>query len=94
MYTAVDTVTMHCWIYKSAQRAQTYLYLAKESGFDAIPVPLMRILGKLERVMDIDLNDRKTLARADVSVVKTALWEQGYYLQLPPAKEDIANMRD
>ena len=39
--------------------------------------------------MLLPLDGRKKLVNADLDKVKTALKEQGYYLQLPPPPENL-----
>ena len=82
---------MHCWVYKGSRRAETYLFLAREEGFEVIPQALWEAMGHLEQVLDIDLTECQRLARADVSVVRAALAEKGYYLQLPPSRAPVGN---
>lgn len=63
-----------------------YLYLAQEDGFDAAPEELIRTMGSLELVMELELHPGRQLAHANVVEVMKALDRRGYYLQLPPAK--------
>lgn len=74
-----------CWIYKGTRRSDTYLYLAKENGFDAAPKALLEQMGVLELVMELELHPGRKLARANVAEVMSSLRRKGYYLQLPPA---------
>ncbi|WP_455220920.1 YcgL domain-containing protein [Kaarinaea lacus] len=75
---------MICAVYKSHKKFDTYLYVEPDQGFKRVPQTLLDMLGKLEFVMDVDLDKRDKLAQADLQQVKAALIEQGYYLQLPP----------
>ncbi|HEY5602150.1 MAG TPA: YcgL domain-containing protein [Gammaproteobacteria bacterium] len=75
---------MICAIYKSLKKADTYLFMQPAQEFSQLPQALLAMLGKLEFVMHVDLDKREKLALSDVRQVKTALREQGYYLQLPP----------
>ncbi len=78
-----------CTIYKSSKKAETYLYIEKADDFSKVPEALMRLLGKPQLVMTLDLDRRKALAIADVSKVKQELQEHGFYLQLPPPTENL-----
>ncbi len=49
----------------------------------------MKSFGKPQLVMLMPLDGRKQLSNADLEKVKTALTEQGYYLQLPPPQENL-----
>ncbi len=62
----------------------TYLFVEPDQEFKRVPQVLLDMLGRLEYVMEVDLDQRDKLAQADLQQVKTALSEQGYYLQLPP----------
>lgn len=78
---------MHVYIYRAARRADTYLYLAREDDFAAVPPPVLERLGELAAVMDFDLQPGRKLARADTAVVLNNLTERGFYLQAPPLTE-------
>lgn len=73
-----------CWIYKGNQREETYLYVAREGDFEAVPQALMQALGALELVMSLELAPERRLARADVERVMADLASKGYFLQMPP----------
>jgi uncharacterized protein YcgL (UPF0745 family) len=73
-----------CAVYKSVKKPDTYLFVMSGEEFERVPRALLAILGKLEFVMTVNLDKRDKLAQSDPQQVKTALLEQGYYLQLPP----------
>ena len=75
---------MICAVYKSQKKTDTYLFVEPDQEFKRVPQALLDMLGRLEYVMEVDLDQRDKLAQADLQQVKTALSEQGYYLQLPP----------
>lgn len=75
-------------VYKSPAKDEMYLYLNKAEGLSRVPEELLNVFGKPVHAMDLLLTPQKTLARADVSKVLGALQENGYYLQMPPAKDD------
>lgn len=78
---------MKCVIYKGRRRADTYLYIEREDDFSRVPEALLGMLGRMERVMELELAPGRTLAQADPEQVRRRLREQGYYLQMPPPKE-------
>ena len=76
---------MQCAIYKSNKKADTYLYVQEEGNFSRVPQDLLRLLGRLDLVMTLELTPDRTLAWADPEQVRQQLETQGYYLQLPPS---------
>lgn len=76
---------MQCAIYKSNKKADTYLYVQEVGSFSRVPQDLLRLLGRLDLVMTLELTPDRTLARADPKQVRQQLETQGYYLQLPPS---------
>jgi len=80
---------MLCAIYKSAKKEQTYLFVKTRDDFSMVPEPLMLTFGTPTLVTLINLATKEKLAFADLAKVKANLYEQGYYLQLPPPKEDL-----
>lgn len=75
---------VHCTIYKSSRKVDTYLYVEREDDFSRVPEQLLQMLGPLQRVMNLDLHPQRPLARADVNQVMAELQAQGYFLQMPP----------
>ena len=47
--------SLHCYIYKSPRKPETYLFVLKENDFSAVPEPLLEALGEIEKVIDIEL---------------------------------------
>jgi uncharacterized protein YcgL (UPF0745 family) len=75
---------MLCFIYKSLNKNDTYLFLHTKDDFERVPEGLLRMLGRTEFVMELELDDDRKLAQADARQVKNQLQESGFYLQLPP----------
>ncbi|WP_127956736.1 YcgL domain-containing protein [Serratia microhaemolytica] len=82
---------MHCAIYRSSKREQTYLYIEQKDDFSRVPAELIKSFGVAHFVMTLALDGGKKLAAADNEVVKQALTQQGFYLQLPPPVESLLN---
>lgn len=80
---------MLCAIYKSAKKAQMYLFVKTRDDFSLVPEPLMAMFGTPILVTLTNLATKKKLAFADLEKVKINLNEDGYYLQLPPPPEDL-----
>ena len=75
-------------IFKSATVDELYLYVKKAERFDRVPEALLEKFGRAVPVFDLLLYPGKKLSRVPVERIMNALEEQGYYLQLPPAKEE------
>ena len=79
---------MKCAIFRCSKKQEMYLYATHQEDdtaiLDALPDGLKQLTGVLTRVMDLELNGERKLARVDVRDVIAALDEKGYYLQYPP----------
>ncbi len=80
---------MLCAIYKSAKKEHTYLFVKTRDDFSTVPESLMLTFGTPTLVTLVNLATKEKLAFADLEKVKANLNAQGYYLQLPPPKEDL-----
>jgi hypothetical protein len=80
---------MLCAIYRSNKKDQTYLFISKRDDFSKVPEALMSLFGVPVLVTIINLASKQKLAMADVQTVKENMVNQGYYLQLPPPKENL-----
>ena len=65
-----------------------YVYVDKKKGIESLPEALMSLFGEPEHVLDMVLTPEKALARADATNVLQEIAEKGFYLQMPPGKED------
>lgn len=81
----MNSLVTPCAIYKCSRKEHTYVYINEKDKFEDIPEVLMKTLGKLSFVMELELYPEKYLAQADAAEVIEKLNEQGFYLQLPPA---------
>jgi uncharacterized protein YcgL (UPF0745 family) len=75
---------MQCSVYKSHRQSDYFLFVSREEGLSRLPDGLKRLLGRLEKVMDLELHPRRLLAQADARQVMRQIAECGYYLQMPP----------
>lgn len=78
---------MRCYVYRSPMRKETYLYLAVEGDFTAIPDALMDLFGPPELALEFDLTEDRSLAKEDARDVLQNLRERGFHLQMPPQNE-------
>lgn len=76
-----------CEVFKSSRKEEMYLYVDKRQGVASVPEPLMETFGKPVAVFTMMLTADKPLARARAEDVMASINEQGFYLQMPPAKE-------
>ena len=75
---------MHCFVYASQRKADTYVWLAKRDDFEILPASLVLLLGDLRFVLEVELLPERRLPREDVEAVLDNLRAQGWHLQLPP----------
>ena len=71
-------------VFKSAKKNDFYLYIKADSEFESLPMELRHSFGTPIFVMDLTIDEQRSLASADPLSVITALEENGFYLQLPP----------
>lgn len=85
-----------CDIYKSLKHAEMYLYVDKREGLSRIPEALLNNFGKAAIVTTLVLTPDRRLARAEAPRVLNSIRDKGYYLQLPPGKDESidAQMRE
>lgn len=76
------------WIYKGSRRAETYLYVAEEDNFERVPSDLLDAMGRLELVMELEIDAERRLARVDARDVMKSVARVGYFLQLPPIEPE------
>lgn len=79
---------MHVYIYRCKHRKETFLYLPEKDNFEEVPNSLLDMLGEILFSFDFDLDDNKKLIRAAAPEVIRNIQENGYFLQLPPVKEE------
>lgn len=77
-----------CEIFKSPRKEAMYLYVEKRHGLVDVPEALLERFGKPISTVTLILTADRTLARAKAVDVIAAIRDKGYYLQMPPAKEE------
>ncbi len=75
-------------VFRSSKHDGMYLYVEKSLGLKDIPEELMTRFGKGISAMTMLLTTESKLARATPENVIKDIREKGFYLQLPPAKDD------
>jgi uncharacterized protein len=76
-----------CTIYRSPKKEGMYLYVEKAEDLTRVPELLLQRFGKPEQAMTLLLHTGRKLARVDTDRVLEGLYEQGYFLQMPPGPE-------
>ncbi|MWJ27781.1 hypothetical protein GPM19_06100 [Halomonas sp. ZH2S] len=77
-----------CEIFKSSRKEEMYLYVDKRKGLGEVPDGLLEQFGKPVPYLTMILRPTTTLARAKAVDVMAKIEEQGFYFQMPPAKEE------
>jgi len=80
---------MHCYIYRSEKKADTYLYLSTQWEDAELPEELQALFTPATLAMELELDPSRSLVREDISQVLDNLSTQGYHLQLAPSQEDL-----
>jgi uncharacterized protein YcgL (UPF0745 family) len=78
-----------CNIYKSRRKEETYLYVSLADDLSRVPEVLLETFGRPELVTKMIITPERKLARADVEKVMASIREKGFYLQMPPPKENF-----
>lgn len=76
-----------CQVYKSPREEELYLFVDRRDGLDRVPAALLERFGTPQLVTTLVLTPERRLARAEASRVLDGLREQGYYLQMPPPRD-------
>jgi uncharacterized protein YcgL (UPF0745 family) len=79
---------MHCFVYRSSRKLDTYLYLPRKDDFEDIPEALMQVFGKPEFALEFELTPERSLAQEDPEEVIKNLKDRGFHLQMPPENQD------
>lgn len=77
-----------CEVLKSQRKDEMYLYIDKARGLVDVPEALLERFGKPVSVITMILSEDKPLARAGAVQVISAIEDKGFYLQMPPAKDE------
>ncbi|GAB3023580.1 MULTISPECIES: YcgL domain-containing protein [Oleiagrimonas] len=77
---------MHCHVYASRRKTETYLWLRDPEQLEHLPEALQTLLGELRFVLEVELDAARKLPHQDTEQVLCNLREQGWHLQLPPGE--------
>ena len=82
------TLKLVCEVFKSPRKDEMYLYVDKMEGMKRVPEQLLEVFGTPVSTMTMILTEEKKLARAEAANVMKEIRTNGFYLQMPPAKEE------
>ena len=77
-------------IFKGDKKEEMYLYVDQKEGLQKVPGDLLASFGRIESVMILPMNQEKKLARVKASDVLRGIKKEGYFLQMPPSPEALA----
>ncbi|MCW8886847.1 MAG: YcgL domain-containing protein [Motiliproteus sp.] len=77
-----------CSVFKSPKKDEMYLYVDKREGLERVPEALLSSFGEPKEVMTLLVAPGKKLARVEAEKVLADILKQGFYLQMPPAREE------
>ncbi|GGK74907.1 YcgL domain-containing protein [Amphritea balenae] len=77
-----------CSVFKSSKKDEMYIYVDKAEQLKRVPEPLLKMFGAPIHVFDMLLTPEKEMARVEADKVLEDIREKGYFLQMPPAKDD------
>lgn len=79
---------MQVFVYTSQRRTDTYLYLARRDGFDAVPDALQTPLAPWRFVLEFELTPLRRMPRVEAATLAVNLQAQGYHLLFPATALD------
>jgi len=79
--------SLFCCVYKCLHRQETFLFVLKENDFSGVPEPLLRALGEIEKIIELELTPERKVARGNARYIMDDLLQNGFHLQLPPNKK-------
>ena len=63
------------------------MFVLKEDDFSEVPEPLLKALGEIEKIIDLELTPERKVAHGNARYIMDDLLENGFHLQLPPNKK-------
>ena len=84
---------MNCYVYRSNAKPGMYLYLIEKDNFTEVPDSLMQLLGEVIYSFEFDLSNDRKLVKAETQEVLRIMSENGYFLQMPPAKSELLGQK-
>jgi len=75
-------------VWSSPKKEEMYLYTDRLEGLKRVPKELLEIFGTPKEVMGLPITEDKKLGRADAKQVLDDILTKGFYLQMPPVRDD------
>jgi len=84
---------MNCFVYRSNKKSGMFLYLSHKDNFSCVPDSLLTLLGEVTYSFEFDLSEERKLVKAESKEVMRVMNENGFFLQMPPAKTEFLGMQ-
>ena len=84
---------MNCYVYRSNKKPGMYLYIVEKDDFSDVPESLIKLLGDVVYSFEFDLSKGRKLVKAEAQEVLRIINENGYFLQMPPAKNELLGIK-
>lgn len=84
---------MNCYVYRSEHRRGMFLYLVEKDDFSTVPDSLLALLGEISFTFEFDLSNDRKLVRAEATEVIRNMKENGFFLQMPPPKDEFLGQK-
>lgn len=84
---------MNCFVYRSNRKRGMFLYLNNKDDFSCVPDSLLKLLGDISYSFEFDLNKDRKLVKAESEEVRRIMSENGFFLQMPPAKTELLGIK-
>jgi len=84
---------MNCYVYRSDRQQGMYLYLREKDNFSSVPESLLALLGETTFSFEFDLAQDRKLVRAEAQEVIRNMKENGFFLQMPPARSELLGQK-
>lgn len=78
----MNSTRISCYVYKGKRRNDSYLFVLTKDEFSSVPEALMRMLGGVQFVMELELWPERPMAQTSAGEVIRQLQQQGFFLQL------------
>ena len=83
---------MFCTVLKSHRKADTYLYIPKDTALDELPDNLVQLFTPHTVVTTLHITPTRKLARLAGAELLQHIDKDGFFLQLPPTQADLLAM--
>ena len=84
---------MNCFVYRSNKKSGMFLYLREKDNFSCVPESLITLLGEITYSFEFDLSEDRKLVKAESKEVMRVMGENGFFLQMPPAKNELLGVQ-